>query len=128
VKVKINLGFLGTSWSLKRIDYIGEKHEGKGGFNMDVGLFIIGIALLLVSYLVGVKKQTWLLAGFNEKMVENKSLLGTIVGLLFFLPLGLLTIILSVVDYANEGTIIVVAMVILFGIVAVLINRKLLNS
>ncbi|PFG12206.1 DUF3784 domain-containing protein [Bacillus sp. es.036] len=95
---------------------------------MDVGLFIIGVALLIVSYLVGVKKQTWLLAGFNEKMVKNKSLLGTFVGLLFFVPLGLLTIILSVVDFANEGTIIVVAMVILFGIVAVLINRKLLES
>ena len=95
---------------------------------MDVGLFIIGIALLIVSYLVGVKKQTWLLAGFNEKMVKNKPLLGTIVGLLFFLPLGLLTITLSVVDFANEGTIIVAAMVILFGFVAVLINRKLLDS
>ncbi|MCA0993353.1 DUF3784 domain-containing protein [Guptibacillus hwajinpoensis] len=95
---------------------------------MDVGLFIIGIAFLIVSYLVGVKKQTWLLAGFNEKMVDNKSLLGTIVGLLFFLPLGLLTIILSIVDFANEGTIIVVTMVILFGVVAVLINRRLLDS
>jgi len=95
---------------------------------MDIGLFIIGIALLIVSYLVGVKKQTWLLAGFNEKMVDNKSLLGTIVGLLFFLPLGLLTIILSLVNFTNEGTIIVIAMVILFGIVAVLINRKLLDS
>ncbi|WP_273833946.1 DUF3784 domain-containing protein [Guptibacillus sedimenti] len=95
---------------------------------MDVGLFIIGIALLIVSYLVGVKKQTWLLAGFNEKMVKNKSLLGTLVGLLFFVPLGLLTIILSVVDFANEGTIIVVTMVILFGVVAVLINRRLLDS
>ncbi|WP_166000609.1 DUF3784 domain-containing protein [Bacillus sp. Cs-700] len=95
---------------------------------MDIGLFIIGLALLLVSYLVGVKKQTWLLAGFNEKMVENKSLLGMIVGLLFFLPLGLLTIILSVIDFANEGTVFVVTMVILFGIVALLINRKLLDS
>ena len=95
---------------------------------MDVGLFIIGVALLIVSYLVGVKKQTWLLAGFNEKMVENKSLLGTITGLLFFLPLGLLIIILSLVNFAKEGTVIVAAMVILFGIVAVLINRKLLDS
>ncbi|MBP1933638.1 hypothetical protein [Ammoniphilus resinae] len=37
---------------------------------MDYGLLIIGIALLLVSYLVAVKKQTWLLARFNEKKLR----------------------------------------------------------
>ncbi|WP_281281382.1 hypothetical protein [Pseudalkalibacillus caeni] len=40
---------------------------------MDYGLLTIGIALLLVSFLVSVKKQTWLLAGFNEKNIKNKS-------------------------------------------------------
>ncbi len=34
---------------------------------MDYGLLVIGIALLLVSYVAAVKKQSWLLAGFNEK-------------------------------------------------------------
>ncbi|MFI8494619.1 hypothetical protein ACIGC1_17165 [Peribacillus butanolivorans] len=48
---------------------------------MDYGLLVIGIALLLVSYLVAVKKQTWLLV---EKMIKNKSLLGTITGGVFF--------------------------------------------
>jgi hypothetical protein len=57
----------------------------------------------LVSYLVGVKKQTWLLAGFNEKMIRNKSLLGTVTGLVFFLPLGLIVITNSLFDYAHEG-------------------------
>ncbi|MGD6846558.1 hypothetical protein [Rossellomorea aquimaris] len=33
---------------------------------MDYGLLAIGVALLLISYLVGVKKLTWLLAGFND--------------------------------------------------------------
>ncbi|MFA1713695.1 hypothetical protein ACDX66_18425 [Peribacillus frigoritolerans] len=51
---------------------------------MDYGLLAIGIALLLVSYLVAVKKQTWLLAGFNEKMIKNKSLLGKVTGGTFF--------------------------------------------
>lgn len=51
---------------------------------MDYGLLLLGIVLLGISFLVGVKKQTWLLAGFNEKMIRNKSLLGTVTGLGFF--------------------------------------------
>jgi len=42
---------------------------------IDYGLLMIGLALLFMSYLDAIKKQTWLLAGFNEKMVKNKSLL-----------------------------------------------------
>ncbi|WP_273851955.1 hypothetical protein [Guptibacillus spartinae] len=95
---------------------------------MNVGLFIIGMALLIVSYLVGMKKQTWLLVGFNEKIVENKSLLGTIVGLLFFLPLGILTIGISLVEFDYKGLVIGIAMVVLYAAVAIFINRKLLNS
>ncbi|WP_226672417.1 DUF3784 domain-containing protein [Rossellomorea aquimaris] len=94
---------------------------------MEYGLLIIGIALLLVSYLVGVKKQTWLLAGFNEKMVKNKSLLGTITGLLFFLPVGLIVIINSIIDYAHEGNVLVVAILVLLTSVYLFINRRLLD-
>jgi Domain of unknown function (DUF3784) len=94
---------------------------------MDYGLFAIGVALLLISYLVGVKKQTWLLAGFNEKMIKDKSLLGTITGMLFFLPLGLLGIVNSLLDYAHEGTIFVIVMLVLLTVVYVFINRKLLK-
>ncbi|MGG4169449.1 DUF3784 domain-containing protein [Rossellomorea vietnamensis] len=94
---------------------------------MDYGLLMIGLALVLVSYLVGVKKQTWLLAGFNEKMIKNKSLLGTVSGLLFFLPLGLIAIINSYIDYAHEGTILVVIMLVLLTVVYVFINRRLMD-
>ncbi|MGV2622427.1 UNVERIFIED_CONTAM: DUF3784 domain-containing protein [Halobacillus marinus] len=94
---------------------------------MDYGLLLLGIVLLGVSFLVGVKKQTWLLAGFNEKMIRNKSLLGTVTGLGFFLPLGLLAVFNSVVHYAGEGTVLIVAMLVLLTIVYVIINRKLLN-
>ncbi|MDQ1143989.1 phosphate starvation-inducible membrane PsiE [Bacillus sp. SORGH_AS 510] len=94
---------------------------------MDYGLLLIGIALLLVSYLVAVKKQTWLLAGFNEKMIKNKSLLGTVTGGVFFLPLGLLAIINSIIDYPHEIKILIIAMFVLLTIVYVFINRKLLD-
>ncbi|UTE78670.1 DUF3784 domain-containing protein [Rossellomorea sp. KS-H15a] len=94
---------------------------------MDFGLLVIGLALVLVSYLVGVKKQTWLLAGFNEKMIKNKSLLGTVTGFLFFLPLGLIVIIDSLIDYPYEGTILVVVMLTLLAGVYVFINRRLMD-
>ncbi|OXS63818.1 hypothetical protein B0G93_102258 [Bacillus sp. V-88] len=94
---------------------------------MDYGLLVIGLALVLVSYLVGVKKQTWLLAGFNEKMIKNKSLLGSVTGLLFFLPLGLIVILNSLIDYPYEGTILVVVMLTLLTGVYVFINRRLMD-
>nr|WP_242486826.1 DUF3784 domain-containing protein [Peribacillus sp. TH16] len=88
---------------------------------------VIGIAFLLVSYLVAVKKQTWLLAGFNEKMIKNKSLLGTIIGGVFFLPLGLLVVINSFIDYPYEVKVLIIAMLVLLTIVYVFINRRLLH-
>jgi hypothetical protein len=94
---------------------------------VDYGLLVIGIALLLVSYLVAVKKQTWLLAGFNEKMIKKKSLLGTITGGVFFLPLGLLVVINSFIDYPYEVMVLIIAMLVLLTIVYVIINRRLLH-
>jgi hypothetical protein len=98
-----------------------------GGVEVDYGLLVIGIALLLVSYLVAVKKQTWLLAGFNEKMIKNKSLLGTVTGGVFFLPFGLLAVINSFIDYPYEGTVLIIAMLVLLTITYVFINRRLLD-
>ena len=94
---------------------------------MDYGLLVIGIALLLVSYLVAVKKQTWLLAGFNEKMIKKRSLLGTVTGGVFFLPLGLLVVINSFIDYPFEVMVLIIAMLVLLTITYVFINRRLLD-
>ena len=93
---------------------------------MDYGLLIIGIALLLVSYMVAVKKQTWLLAGFNEKHIKNKSLLGKVAGGISFLPLGLLVVI-RFIDYPYEATVLIIAMLVLLTITYGFINRKLLD-
>lgn len=47
---------------------------------MDLNLIIFGILFLVLGYLIGVKKQTWLLSGFNEKRVKNKKKLSYLVG------------------------------------------------
>ncbi|MCD5323403.1 MULTISPECIES: DUF3784 domain-containing protein [Pontibacillus] len=40
----------------------------------------IGIILLLFAFMVGVKKQTWLLSGFNQHRVRDKEKLSRLVG------------------------------------------------
>lgn len=94
---------------------------------IDFGLLIIGISLLLMTYQVAVKKQTWLLAGFNEKMINNKSLLSKVVGGALFLPLSLLIIFNSFIDYPYEVTVLIIIMLILLTLVYLFINRKLLD-
>lgn len=111
---------------MNRNKVIGNKFDF-GGVEVDYGLLVIGIAFLVVSYLVAVKKQTWLLAGFNEKMIKNKSLLSKVTGGVFFLPFGLLVIINSLIDYPYEGTVLIIAMLVLLTIVYLFINRKLLD-
>lgn len=58
---------------------------------MDVEFLVIGVILLVFSYLVGIKKFTWLLAGYNEKRVNNKTKLAKLVGITYFI-LGLVMI------------------------------------
>ncbi|WP_413299531.1 DUF3784 domain-containing protein [Bacillus sp. 1P10SD] len=94
---------------------------------MDYKLLVVGLLLLFISYLVGVKKQTWLLAGFNEKMINNKSLLGKITASVFFLPLGILVIINSIFEYQYELTVILIAMLVLLTTVYLFINRRLIK-
>lgn len=47
---------------------------------MNQSLIIIAIILFILAYLVGMKKQTWLLSGFNEKRVKDKEKLANLVG------------------------------------------------
>lgn len=47
---------------------------------MDTNLLIIGGIFLAFGYLVGVKKMTWLLAGYNEKRVKDKTKLAHLTG------------------------------------------------
>ncbi|MGN7476323.1 DUF3784 domain-containing protein [Solibacillus silvestris] len=50
---------------------------------MEVNLIIIGLVFLVIGFLIGVKKLTWLLAGYNEKRVKDKNKLARLVGSTF---------------------------------------------
>lgn len=47
---------------------------------MDQPLLAIGIILIVLAYLVGIKKQVWLLSGYNQKRVKDKDKLAKLVG------------------------------------------------
>lgn len=47
---------------------------------MDYKVIMLGLVFLLLSYVVGVKKQTHFLRGFNQHRVRDKEKLGGIVG------------------------------------------------
>lgn len=112
----------------RKLTYYGKSKVVREVYKLiDYSLLIIGLALLFVSYLVAIKKQTWLLAGFNEKMIKNKSLLAKVVGGGFFLPLSLLIIINSFIDYPYEVTLLLIIMLILLTIIYLFINRRLLD-
>lgn len=50
-------------------------------FEINPNLIFIGVLLVGLAYLIGVKKMTWLLSGFNERRVKNKEKLAYILGL-----------------------------------------------
>lgn len=50
---------------------------------MNLELLIMGTVLSFLAYFVGLKKATWLLAGYNERRVLNKERLAKSVGITY---------------------------------------------
>ena len=85
----------------------------------------MGAIFVIISYLVGVKKLTWLLAGYNEKRVNNKKKLAVLVGVTFAV-LGLGLLIFGLIGFEQTETIMMVA----FGIIlleVVYVNAKMVE-
>lgn len=87
--------------------------------------FIVGGVLLIMAYLIGIKKQTWLLSGFNEQRVSNKTLLANIVGGFYFV-MSLLFIANGLLAILSEKSIFAVLIIGLFGLI-VYTNTKLVE-
>lgn len=67
----------------------------KGGtLLVHIGLMFIGFVLILLAYLVGIEKLTWLLSGFNQRRVRDNEKLARIVGV-YNLLVGIVLVILS---------------------------------
>ncbi|KSU89171.1 DUF3784 domain-containing protein [Priestia flexa] len=83
---------------------------------MDLNLIIFGILFLVLGYLIGVKKQTWLLSGFNEKRVKNKKKLAHLVGgtLVF---LSILLIIGGIIGWLTPEYIMIFVVAVMLGLI-----------
>jgi Domain of unknown function (DUF3784) len=86
---------------------------------MNQHFIIIGAVLLILAFLIGVKKQVWLLSGFNQQRVNDKDKLSKIVGI-YNLVMGLLLIGGGFINHPDAQTllpILLVGYVILLGYV-----------
>ncbi|WP_053584077.1 DUF3784 domain-containing protein [Lysinibacillus contaminans] len=92
---------------------------------MDASLLIIGVILLALGYLIGVKKQTWLLSGFNEKRVKDKVKLAHLVGGANVL-LGSILIIGAVVDVKSVEYLVMLVVGVMVSLV-IFVNVKMVE-
>ncbi|MEO4055645.1 DUF3784 domain-containing protein [Solibacillus sp. CAU 1738] len=92
---------------------------------METNLIIISAIFLVFGFLVGVKKMTWLLAGFNEKRVTDKTKLSRLVGSTMAI-LGAVLLVCGLVGVANPDYFIMASIgIILLQIIYV--NMKLVE-
>ncbi|WP_226580699.1 DUF3784 domain-containing protein [Halobacillus litoralis] len=83
-------------------------------------LLILGVALLVLSYFVGVKKQTWMLSGYNKSKVKDKDKLTKIMGGYNLLAGGILFILSFVfTDTSNRAAEISIILPIVLGYILI---------
>ena len=90
-----------------------------------MNLIVVGFVFLLIGYLVGVIKITWLLAGYNEKRVKDKKKLANLVGGTFAL-LGILLLVFGFIGFEKNETIMMVAVGIIL-LEVVFVNAKMVE-
>ncbi|MFT4415167.1 DUF3784 domain-containing protein [Fredinandcohnia humi] len=86
---------------------------------MNQVFIITAIILLVLAYFVGVKKQTWLLSGYNQKRVKNKDKLAKLVGT-YSLIMGIVMFIGAFIGHPDTQVlfpVMVIGYVILLGYV-----------
>lgn len=86
---------------------------------MNPHFIVISIILLVLAYLVGVKKQTWLLSGYNQRRVRDQDKLAKLVGSYNFV-MGMVMMGGAFIDHPDTQVLIpilVIGYVILLGYV-----------
>ncbi|MEC0668453.1 DUF3784 domain-containing protein [Priestia flexa] len=86
---------------------------------MNQVFIITAIILFVLAFLVGVKKQTWLLSGYNQSRVKDKDKLAKIVGS-YSLIMGFVMLVGAFIDHPDTQIlfpIMVIGYVIILGYV-----------
>ena len=88
-------------------------------------LFILAIISFALAYFIGVKQYTWLLSGFNERLIRDKVKLSKIVGL-YNVSAGVIATIGSVFTTPNVKIVIPI-IVIGHVIIAAYVNTRMVQ-
>lgn len=94
---------------------------------MNIYEFFLGILFLIGAYLVGIKKQTWLLTGFNQHRVRNKEKLAKITGGYLYLPLAIVMLISSFINYPYEDIVLIILIITSVAIAISYVNAKMVE-
>lgn len=92
---------------------------------MNHSFIIIAIILFILAYLIGVRKQTWLLSGFNEQQVRDKDKLASLVGS-FNLIMGMVMVGGALIKHPDAQALIPIA-VIGYVILIAYVNTKMVD-
>ncbi|WP_102691669.1 DUF3784 domain-containing protein [Rummeliibacillus pycnus] len=93
---------------------------------MNQPLIMAAIVLFILSFLIGVKKQTWILSGFNQKRVKEQDKLAKLVGYLSFI-IGIVMLIGGIINYPNSEKILFPMMLIGYVILLGYVNTKMVE-
>ncbi|GGB62926.1 DUF3784 domain-containing protein [Fictibacillus barbaricus] len=94
---------------------------------METNLILLSLVFFIIAFMVGVKKQTWIMAGFNEKRVKDKNKLAKIAGLYLFLPLGLFLLISAFIDYPYQDKVLPIGSIAYGLIIIFYVNEKMVE-
>ncbi|WP_240378014.1 DUF3784 domain-containing protein [Bacillus piscicola] len=89
-------------------------------------LIIAAIVLFVIAYLIGVKKQTWILSGFNQNRVKEQDKLAKIVGS-YSLLIGLVMLAGGLINYPSSEKILFAVMVIGYLILLGYVNTRMVE-
>lgn len=93
---------------------------------MNQPLLVAAIVLFVLAFLIGIKKQTWILSGFNQKRVKEQDKLAKIVGF-YSLLIGIIMLIGGFVNYPNSEKVLFAIMLIGYVILLGYVNTKMVE-
>jgi uncharacterized membrane protein len=89
-------------------------------------LIITAIILFVLAFLIGVKKQTWILSGFNQQRVKDQDKLAKIVGF-YNLLIGIVMLAGGFINYPNSEEVLFPVMLIGYVILLGYVNTRMVE-
>ncbi|QIW79347.1 DUF3784 domain-containing protein [Bacillus tequilensis] len=91
---------------------------------INILLILIAMLFFWVAYMAGIKKQTWLLSGFQESRIRDKDRLARIAGY-FFLNSGIFILLNGFISYQGQDQLIPPIILAYGAGVIIYVNKRL---